>query len=236
MSEALYEVSGLRFWSEDEIFLRRQIEDRLVHEITTWLPLANPAWRSIRCEGPTLIPVGELNPEYGVKHVFQTQHEALGDKLVMRAETTATTYKFAERIMELDPKVYKPPLCVYQTGKSYRRELSDGANWGKLRALEFWQLEFQCIYSDDTKFPYMDRLVPYAAEVVGKVTNKPYRVIDSDRLPSYSTKTVDIEVYADRDRPFEVASCSLRNDFREGYTVFEMAFGLDRLTTLANLP
>jgi len=48
---------------------------------------------------------------------------------------------------------------MWQVGKSFRRELTDGATAAKLRFLEFTQLEFQCIYSSNTKADYREPLI-----------------------------------------------------------------------------
>ncbi len=69
----------------------------------------------------------------------------------------------------------------------------------------------------------------------------------SDRLPSYATETIDIECRlpdvpdsaAEDAKWREIASTSRRTDFPTppGYkplTVFEIAFGMDRLVALAN--
>ena len=54
------------------------------------------------------------------------------------------------------------------------------------------------------------------------------RLVYSDRLPSYSEKTIDIEVF-NNEKWMEICSISKRNDFDENHLVLEIAFGLDRL-------
>ena len=69
----------------------------------------------------------------------------------------------------------------------------------------------------------------------------PARIVESDRLPSYSKRTMDIEV-DNGDKWMEVCSISLRTDFdkkaifqakkkvvEKELLVLEIAFGLDRL-------
>ena len=70
--------------------------------------------------------------------------------------------------------------------------------------------------------------------MVERVTIADTRVVDSDRLPSYSESTRDIEVRRANDWK-EAASCSIRTDFSPDTRVVEMAFGLDRLVTIAAL-
>ncbi|MEO1474006.1 MAG: hypothetical protein AAFS03_08700 [Pseudomonadota bacterium] len=54
----------------------------------------------------------------------------------------------------------------------------------------------------------------------------------SDRLPAYSESTLDIEVMHGLHWR-EVASCSIRTDYGDDTKVCEIAFGLDRIATLA---
>jgi translation elongation factor EF-1beta len=66
--------------------------------------------------------------------------------------------------------------------------------------------------------------------------SKPYyehsgdvKVVNSDRLPSYSESTLDIEIDG-----MEVASISYRNDYvSKKIKALEIAFGLDRLVELS---
>ena len=57
------------------------------------------------------------------------------------------------------------------------------------------------------------------------------RFVESDRLPSYSESTLDIEVPYNGEWK-EVASCSIRNDFSEDTRVAEIAIGMDRLVEM----
>lgn len=61
--------------------------------------------------------------------------------------------------------------------------------------------------------------------------NQEIRFVESDRLPSYSESTLDIETNY-RDDWKEIASCSIRTDFSEDTRVCEIAIGLDRLIEL----
>lgn len=126
----------------------------------------------------------------------------------------------------------KLPFCVWQAGKVFRRETNDGASAAKLRFSDFWQLEFQCIYRTDTKVDYLDELIKRLSRHVERFTDRGVRVIPSDSLPRYSESTLDIEVYYNF-KWREIASCSIRTDFSADTRVCEIAFGLDRIATIA---
>lgn len=226
MSKALYVLGGLRFWDENEIELREMFQSRVISVVRNTLLLMNPAWRFARVEGPCLSPREQISAAYDDSDIFVTNHIAGGAPLCLRAETTQTSYAYAR---QLNPKL---PFCVYQTGKSFRREINDGASAAKLRFNEFWQLEFQCIYSKDTKASYRDALLPKVALEISRVVCGPTRLQESERTPSYALSTIDIESqYKGVWR--ELSSCSIRTDFSESTLVCEMAIGLDRVTTLA---
>ena len=69
------------------------------------------------------------------------------DGLALRPETTPGSYAYAQHLLNTHSG-YKPPLCVWQAGKSFRREQDQVTK--NMRLKEFWQQEFQCIYSSDT--------------------------------------------------------------------------------------
>lgn len=226
MSTALYKFGGLRFWSEDEIELREQFQVRVVSVVTSTLLSINSAWRFFRIEGPCLAPKFSISSSYDDDDVFKTNHIAGGDNLYLRAETTHSSYAFARTCGG------KMPICVWQSGKSFRREMNDGASASKLRFNEFHQLEFQCIYRNDTKADYRQPLISAVRKEIERFTMAETRLVDSDRLPAYSKSTIDIEAMHNG-RWIEMASCSLRTDYADGMTVCEIAIGLDRVATLA---
>jgi glycyl-tRNA synthetase len=76
--------------------------------------------------------------------------------VALRAETTASSYLYAGYLLAHD---VKPPVCVWQAGKSFRREKSEGASAAKLRFFEFYQQEFQCVYGVNTKADYSPTLM-----------------------------------------------------------------------------
>lgn len=226
MSEALYKIGGLRFWHEEEIELRETIQSRLTNVVRRTLLNINPAWSFYRVEAPMLMPRSKISSAYDDNDIFATNHVAGGEMLYLRPETTQGTYEYAAWLNK------KLPLCVWQVGKSFRRELNDGASASKLRFNEFWQQEFQCIYRDDTKADYRTPLIEVVSHEIKRFTRAEVRVIPSDRLPAYSESTMDIEaMYNGKWR--EMASCSIRNDYKEGTKVCEIAVGLDRVATLA---
>lgn len=226
MSKALYGLGGLRFWEEDEIELREAFQSRVISVVKSTLLKLNPAWSFHRIEGPCLSPKSEISTAYDVNDVFVTNHVAGGSPLYLRAETTPSSYAYARH---LNPRT---PFCVFQSGKSFRRETNDGASASKLRFNEFWQLEFQCIYRIDTKADYRAALIPAVCTEVSRFTCSPTRVIPSERTPAYALDTLDIET--DHNGIWrEMASCSIRTDFADDMRVCEIAIGLDRIATLA---
>ena len=227
MSDAFYDIESLRFYDEDEIEMREMMTKRISSVVRQTLQNVNPAWKFKRVEGPLLTPRSFVSPSYDEDDIFVTQIEKAGAKLVLRPETTVSSYEFARKKYARD----KFPLCVWQLGKSFRVEKSDGATAAKLRFNEFYQLEFQCIYSVGTKADYRASLIESVTKEVSRFLNLETRVIPSDRLPSYSESTLDIEVPYRNDWK-EVASCSIRNDFSEDTRVCEIAIGMDRLVEI----
>lgn len=255
MSHALYDIGGLRFWTEEEIEFRDLITKRLETVLQDTLTKLNPAWKFVRVEGPLLAPRDRINPNYGDDDLFVTNHEAGGQPLCLSPETTDTSYTYAKWLMQRDKRYKHPPLCVWQTRKSFRRENTDGATAAKLRFNDFYQLEFQCIYklgtkivdgetvtfSADYKTAVLDALKLELTRFYGNtVDGGDVRIQPSDRLPSYSKETTDLEVWhkstvSGLQMYREVASVSLRTDFGDGLEVLEVAFGLDRLVEIANI-
>ena len=109
-----------------------------------------------------------------------------------------------------------------------------------MRLKEFYQQEFQCIYSADTLNDYQEKILEPLRVMFQKVIGLPARIVESDRLPSYSQRTMDIEI-DNGDKWMEICSISKRTDFpqkvkfqgKSGVTekdmlVLEIAIGLDR--------
>jgi glycyl-tRNA synthetase len=233
MSIALYKTGGLRFWTEREILHRQQAIDTLQQAISYELTLLNPAWQFHRVEGPLITPREHVNSAYDGSDIWELSADVAGNPACMRPETTASSYLYAQHMLQSG--LAKAPLCIWQTGKSFRRETNDGASPSKLRFNEFYQAEWQCIYKEDTKADIKGRILPVVGFAIEKISGSAeYRVIPSDRLPSYSKETLDIEV-PHRGKWKEMASVSKRTDFPiEGKLVLEIAVGLDRLISVEN--
>jgi len=228
MSVDLYDgIAGLRFWTEDEINLREAFTARCADVVRRTLLAMNPAWRFARCEGPILTPRDRLSAEYSDDEVFPVTWEKGARQWALRPETTASSYAYARSLGG------KLPLCVWQAGKSFRVEKNDGASAAKMRFNEFWQLEFQCIYSAGSSADYRKALISAVQTEITRFTGLPTSTVASDRLPSYSESTLDIEVFLDGGMRREMASCSIRTDYAENARVCEIAIGLDRVATLA---
>ena len=229
MSEAHYKFGGLRFWNEREIMLRDHATARLAHVIQTTLRDVNKAWSFQRVEGPILTPRARISSAYDGDDVWLLQ-ASLGDgEAVLRPETTPSSYICAEHLIKSGAE--KMPLCVWQSGKSFRRETNDGASASKLRFYEFYQLEFQCIYAPNTKADYRHAVRHAVEREIGALTGKPTRIVTSDRLPTYSQITEDVEVLRPGSSWTEMCSISTRTDF-ENAIVLEVAIGLDRLVSV----
>lgn len=226
MSEALFQHGGLRFWHEHEITLREQLITNISAAIRQTL---GRDWGIHRVEGPILHPRSEISPSYDESDIFITNHK----DWCLRAETTPSSYAYARWLRN---RRHSLPLCVWQAGLSSRRETNDGASANKLRFNSFWQLEFQCLMPKEEgkrrDGKLRGKLIDACLPVIQRATGRETRLIESDRLPSYSESTRDIEVLRG-DEWKEVASCSLRTDFADDVRVVELAFGLDRLVEIA---
>jgi glycyl-tRNA synthetase len=224
--EHIYNANGLPFYNEQEIKTRRYFEESLALSVKTGLLEENAAWSFFQIEAPMLTPVELINQNYTTEDVW-FQDAASG--LVLRPETTPGSYAYAKHL--LHHQSVRLPLCVWQSGKSYRREIEQPTKHCRFK--EFYQQEFQCIYSTTTKNDYHAKIAPKIAEAIKRLLGLPTRLVDSDRLPDYSLKTLDVEV-DNGDKWMEVCSISLRKDFNTGepnkeYLVLEVAIGLDRL-------
>lgn len=224
-------TEGLRFWSQKEIVERENFVNSITNELSSVLSGINSAWTFHRTETPIITPKELFSAEYSDKEIFKVDWQKGNSDFYLRAETTSGSYSYARYLIDNGTKM---PLCVWQVGKSFRKEANDGASPAKLRFNEFNQLEYQCIFKNNTKADYRNEEVLNAlGKVVAKHTQKEYRLVDSDRLPSYSLNTKDIEILQDNGEWKEMASMSLRNDFSEDTFVAEFAFGLDRIASFA---
>lgn len=236
---------GLPFWNEEEIKLREHFIDRISFVIKDTLLGINPAWQFFRCETPILTPLRFISWEHkNSDDLWCLNNEIACEPLCLRPETTWGSYAVAQHLEETNKRA-RPPFCVWQAGKSFRCEKNDGASASKLRFNEFYQLEFQCIYGKNTKADYRKVIeIALENELAHLGLSEMVRVVKSDRLPSYSSKTNDIELCCKTKgdlRMIEVASISSRTDYsndlddgRQELDVLEIAIGLDRLVIIHN--
>lgn len=244
MSKALLPSAGLRWWSETEL-AHREIAVQSLHRVISHnLRGINSAWSFRRTEAPMLIPRSMVSPAYDGEDVFLLQRQMMGEDLLMRPETTEGSYMRARSLLDSHgPKSL--PLCVWQVGKSFRVEASDGASASRLRYNEFTQAEWQCVYRADTKADYRAAVLPELARTISWLTGCESRIVDSDRLPAYSNSTLDVEVLRPRSVEgetrlnwTEMCSVSVRNDFSSEKVshpllVLEIAVGVDRVVDVA---
>lgn len=244
--EPLFEVNGLMFWSEREVRLRRRFEEHFAAELKDILIAENPAWRFVQFEGPIITPGDKINPNYTNEDVWVIEcdrdqpsqgNKILSGDLSLRPETTPSSYMYAQHLLNTHSGV-KPPFVVWQTGKSFRREPDQVTK--NMRLKEFYQQEFQCIYTTDTKNDYQEAVLEPVRKMINEMVGLPTRIIESDRLPSYSLRTMDVEAN-NGDKWMEICSISKRTDFpqkarfetkkgivEKDLEVLEVAIGLDR--------
>lgn len=228
-----FERNGLIFWTEEEIRIREMCRSGFAFRMGTILRGTNPAWHVMQIEAPLLTPRQYVNPNYGAEDMY------IVEDLVLRPETTPGSYVVARNMLDDTNSGVKPPFCIWQVGKSFRREQDQPLTHMRLK--EFYQQEFQCIYTEDSANDYYAAILPKVEHMIRSALALPTRLVESDRLPSYSKKTFDVEVTC-LDKWMEVASISLRTDFpgkakftgkggvvvEKGLLVVEVAIGLDR--------
>jgi glycyl-tRNA synthetase len=223
--ENLYESNGLIFWSEEEIRLREMLARHFVSAISLNLKTQNRGFEMLQVEAPLLTPIELINKSYDEKdtfHIWSSEDYRTRNDLVLRPETTMGTYKAIEYLLNThnDRKV-KLPVCVWQHGKSFRREQDQPTKFMRLK--EFYQLEFQIAYSPTTINDYSVSLIPAVQKAIAEMIG-PCHVEASDRLPDYSELTMD--VVCDK-TSMEVCSISKRKDFPLA-KILEVAIGTDR--------
>lgn len=230
----LYDYNALPFYSEEDIFLREKFTQSLARELQAILLSTNPAWTMTRIEAPCLIPRDLVNANYTNDDLFVQEERDPNKKiLVLKPETTPSTYAFMLDAISKQQK--RPPMCVWQLSKSFRREQDQPTKHCRFK--EFYQQEFQCLFASESFNDYFSVVAPQMAEVFMRETNCPTRLVLSDRLPSYSEKTWDVEVW-NSEKWMEVCSMSLRKDFPDiclknkivPCKVLEIATSPDRLT------
>lgn len=235
----LFNVNGLMFWDAKQIALRDHLKAYFAGELETALLDQNPAWRMHEIEAPLLTPRDLLNANYTNEDIWVQETPAdEARELALRPETTPGSYVYAQALLEHHTGV-KPPFVVWQAGKSFRREQDQVTK--NMRLKEFYQQEFQCIYTADTQNDYHTAILEPVRKMIADQIGLPTRLIESDRLPSYSQITMDVEV-DNGDKWMEVCSISRRTDFpskarfpgkggvivEKDLLVLEVAIGLDR--------
>jgi glycyl-tRNA synthetase len=225
---AYLDLAQLRAWTEEELTHRDLAQASIVDTVQRSLSAANRAWTFQRVEAPMLMPRSLMSEAYTEDDIWTTNVTLAGQPFALRAETTPSTYAV---IRALYPRLeaLKPPRCFWQVGKSFRREPQSSAN--RLRFFEFTQLEFQSLYSVDTKADYRALVLDQVKNTLSWLCRSQARIVESDRLPSYSESTLDVEV-RHRDDWREVASVSIRTDFTP-FKNLEIAVGLDRIVSIA---
>lgn len=212
----LYNYNNLVFWTEDQCRLRRIFEDYFCTKLFDVLKDANPAFQFFQIEAPLLTPRELINPNYTDEDVF-----ALND-LTLRPETTMGSYLYAQHLLNPhNTRKVRLPFVVWQHGKSFRQEQDQPTKFMRLK--EFYQLEFQILFAENTKNDYAALVIPAVHDMISAMIG-PCRVEPSDRLPQYATSTKDVICEKTN---MEVCSISVRNDFPHGRNV-EVAIGTDR--------
>jgi len=224
--------NGLVVYNESDLLMRRFLFDTITLQFEKIVKGMNKSFSFFQIESSCLIPNELINSEYTEDKYFKVDEE-----YSLKPETTPASYDYAKSVFSDGEGL--PPICVYQMSKSFRRE--DDKTSRHMRLKEFYQLEFQCIYSANTKDDYHTRVCDAVLEMFTRLfPERKIQKIPSDRIPHYSESTIDIEIW-DEDRWMEVCSMSLRNDFPITYIqsmghkemkVVEVAIGMDRLLYL----
>jgi glycyl-tRNA synthetase len=214
--KTLYAKNGIMFWTEQEIQTRKMLENFFVLNVTECLKKQNRGFEVVQVEAPLLTPREFINPQYDEKDMFVL------DDLVLRPETTMGSYVAARELLDnYRDRKFKLPLVVWQHGKSFRREQDQPSKFMRLK--EFYQLEFQIMFSPDTKNDYSIALIKDVTSMIEKMIG-PCRNEPSDRIPTYAEWTKDV-ICSKTD--MEVCSMSKRKDF-DLASVLEVAIGTDR--------
>lgn len=239
--EHVYQLNGFPFFNEQDIKLRRFLEDYFATGVREALLTENGAWKFHQIEAPLLTPAELINSNYTNEDVwFQEQTTNYPHSMVLRPETTPGSYAYAKHL--LSHQEVMPPFCVWQAGKSFRKEMDQPTKHCRFK--EFYQQEFQCLYATTTSNDYQAKLAPKVEQLVATMLKLPTRLVDSDRLPAYSKRTIDVEVN-NGDKWMEVCSISVRTDFDTvinrgtkviSFLVLEIALGLDRCLYNFNPP
>lgn len=221
--ENLYDKNGLIFWTEREILIREIVCKTLLEAVSRSLKEQNSAWEFIQVEAPLLTPRKLINANYSENDFYQASiDENQAENLVLRPETTMGSYAYVQHLLNShNQRKVRLPLCVWQHGKSFRREQDQPTKFMRLK--EFYQLEFQCVFALNTANDYSIKTIPAVQAAISSLIG-PCRTEASDRLPDYSEGTTDVICELSN---MEVCSISKRKDFPNA-KVLEIAVGTDR--------
>lgn len=230
--EFIYNFNALPFLTEQELLLKDYLVKTIALQVKQILKKQNRAWDMIQMEAPCLIPREYINENYTDDDLW-VQQEKNHSPLVLKPETTPSSYLYLEHILSHQEMI--PPIVVWQVSKSFRREQDQTTK--NCRFKEFYQQEFQCLYTADTKNDYQTNTIEDLAQMIMNIVALPTRIVLSDRLPDYSLKTIDIEVF-NNDKWMEICSISVRKDFNYQpivknkameCRVLEIAIGIERI-------
>ena len=230
--EFIYNFNALPFFNKRDLIMKDYLIKRIEFEIQDILHAQNRSWQFIQIEAPCLIPTELINQNYTNADVWM-QQSINHSPIALKPETTPSSYLYLEQLLK-SQKVL-PPICVWQVSKSFRREQDQPTKHCRFK--EFYQQEFQCLYSTDTKNNYQENIIEDLAKMFMDIIALPTRIVLSDRLPDYSLKTIDIEVF-NNEKWMEICSVSLRKDFTYQPIiknkaipcyVLEIALGIERL-------
>ena len=128
MINNIYDKNGLVFWEETDIRRRSLIQNEVINNIKESLSRQNKAFRFFMTEAPMLTPSNLIDEKYYANEdVFSI------DDLTLRPETTKGSYEFARYITT--HRNEKLPICVYQSGKSFRREQDQPTKFMRVKEL-----------------------------------------------------------------------------------------------------
>lgn len=211
-----FKKNGLVIYNEIDLIKREYVIRLISHSLEHYMKCINKAWQFKRVETSQLIPIEAISNAYTKEDYYP-----VGEDLALRPETTWGSYEALKILLHSE----KLPLCVWQVGKSFRNEQDKTFN--NIRFKEFYQMEFQMAYSKESKADYYGWALQSIAQIISILF--PVTIEASDRLPSYSEITMDLNTK----RGMEVASISERTDF--DHPVVEVAIGLDRILFNMNL-
>ncbi len=238
----LYNKNGVLFWSEEEIRIRNMFVNHMVSAVKNCLLSMNNSFKMIQCEAPIFTPASLINSNYNTHddiyalNYSNSDHEytPVDERIALRPETTMGSYAYARHILSgYNSPNYKLPICVWQHGKSFRKEQDQPSKFMRLK--EFYQLEFQILFSKSTLKDYYPEIVDNVRKCFSELldyfsSSKTFACfqVASDRLPSYSDETTDIMFGESQFNAMEICSISRRKDFDPNIKNIEIAIGTDR--------